>query len=223
MSSTQRLDLSHQCTAVNLSPHSEQIRDAAVELHLAANRNSGQVWKDDQSYRDRAEMGYTAELAVSQYYSLTPVIDYRPSGVGDVGHDYRVQFGDEILTIDVKSTRTKPPALHLNRNRKQSDAHTLPDAYLLCSGQFTQGDGDVHLVGWIRTDELIEQGEEMVINQHPVWRLDGRNLNRPFDRDEISELESAEQKELYAAADRMGNPSVEQTDIERAVEILSQT
>ena len=95
LDTTTRLALAEQCRAVTLSDHGRELVDAAVELHLVGNDGSGERWETDQEFRPRAEMGYSAEVAVAEYYSLTPTIDYRPPKQGESGHDYRVKIDGE--------------------------------------------------------------------------------------------------------------------------------
>lgn len=199
---TTKLALAEQCRAVTLSSHGEQLVDAAVELHLVGNDGSDERWQTDQDYRERAEMGYRAEVAVAEHYGLQPTIDYRPPKVGDSGHDYRLEIGDETLTVDVKATRTVPPTLYLTKKRAEHDRYALPDAYLLCATALSDGP-EVHLVGWVRSEELMRRGEETEVYGNPVWTLDGLELSRPPSPDAVDALPSLE-RELWSAVDKSG-------------------
>lgn len=202
-----RLALAEQCRRVTLTDRQEQLARAATEIHLVGNDGSAERFDTDQSYRERAAMGYRAEIAVADYYGLTPLIDYRPPRVGDAGHDYRFRLDGDIVTVDVKSTRTVPPALYLTQKRAWHDRYTLPDAYLLVSPRLTTGT-DQHLVGWIRCEELMRRGEERTVNDNPVWRLDGRALDAPPDPDRVRPLDPLE-RGVWTAADRAGVDTTE--------------
>lgn len=195
-----RMALAEQCRALSLSPHGEDLARAAVELHLAGNDGSGERWDTDQDYRERAEMGYRAEIAVAEWYGLDPEIDYRPPGVGDSGHDFRARVRDEVVTIDVKATRTVPPKLYLTQKRAWSDRYQLPDAYLLCATELTDDDR-IHLVGWARTETVQEEGEETTVYGNDVWRLDGLDLSPPPARVVVEPLTPI-RREVWSAADR---------------------
>ena len=199
---TTKLAYADQCRAVSLSAHGRQLVDAAVDLHLVGNDGSDERWETDQDYRERAEMGYRAEVAVAEHYGLTPTIDYRPPKVGDAGHDYRLEIDGETLTVDVKATRTVPPQLYLTKKRAEHDRYTVPDAYLLCSTALSDGP-ETHLVGWVRSEDLMQRGEETEVYGNPVWRLDGLDLNRPPRPSTVEPLPAVE-RELWSAADRSG-------------------
>lgn len=202
LDTTTRLALADQCRAVRLSEHGRQLVDAAVELHLVGNDGSGERWETDQDYRSRAEMGYRAEIAVAEQYGLQPTIDYRPPKQGDSGHDYRVTIGGESVTVDVKATRTVPPKLYLTKKRAHHDRYTLPDAYLLCATDLSDDD-DVHLVGWARTEDVIERGTTRHVYGNEVWTMDGLELSPPPAPEQIEPLPSL-RRELWAAVDRAG-------------------
>lgn len=194
--------LADQCRALTLSPHGEGLAQAAVELHLAGNDGSDERWDTDQDYRERAEMGYRAEIAVAEWYGLAPIVDYRPPGVGDSGHDFRARVQGEVMTIDVKATRTVPPRLYLTQKRAWSDRYTLPDAYLLCSPALTDDDR-IHLVGWATAQTVQEEGEEATVYGNEVWRLDALDLAPAPSRESVEQLPLV-QREVWSAADRAG-------------------
>lgn len=202
LDATTKLAYADQCRAVSLSAHGQQLVDAAVDLHLVGNDGSDERWETDQDYRERAEMGYRAEVAVAEHYGLQPTIDYRPPRVGDAGHDYRVAIDGETLTVDVKATRTVPPKLYLTKKRAEHDRYSVPDAYLLCSTGLSDNP-DVHLVGWVRAAELMDRGEETEVYGNPVWRLDGLDLNRPPRPTAVESLPPLK-RELWSAVDKTG-------------------
>ena len=204
-----RLALAEQCRAVRLTEHGRQLVDAAVELHLVGNDGSGERFETADEYRPRAQMGYSAEVAVAEYYGLLPTIDYRPPKRGDSGHDYRVEIDGETLTIDVKATRTCPPRLYLTKKRKHSDRYTVPDAYLLCATDLSD-EADVHLVGWTRSENVIENGVDRVAHGNPVWTLEGLDLAPPPSPEQVDPLPSL-RRELWAAVDRAGIDADDQT------------
>ena len=195
-----RLELASQCRRVTLTPHAERLAAAAVELHLVGNDGSDERWATDQDYRERAEMGYRAELAAAEHYGLQPTIDYRPPTVGDAGHDYRLELDGEVLTVDVKATRTSPPTLYLTRKRAWHDRYTLPDAYLLAAPNLTPDDS-IHLVGWVRTERLRDQGRETEQYGNPVWTMNGLELAAPPSPTRVEPLPTPE-REVFAATDR---------------------
>ena len=197
-----RLALAEQCRAVRLTDHGRQLVDAAVELHLVGNDGSGEIYESEDDYRPRAEMGYAAEVAVAEYYGLVPTIDYRPPKQGDAGHDYRIKVDGEELTVDVKGTRTCPPRLYVTKKRKHSDRYTVPDAYLLCATDLSD-EADVHLVGWARAEDVIENGVNRVSHENPVWTLEGLDLAPPPAPEQVEPLPSL-RRELWAAVDRAG-------------------
>lgn len=200
--STDRLALADQCQSVTLTPRYASLVDVAADMHCIGNDGSGERWKTDQSYRERARMGYTAELAVAQHYDLVPRIDYRPPTVGDDGHDYRVRFDGETATVDVKATRTDPPKLYLTKKRAWHDRYALPDYYLLVAPHLTDGDR-IHLVGWTTCERVREEGEDAETYGNPVWRLDGRELDPPPSPDALEDLPRFERR-LWQAADARG-------------------
>jgi len=195
-----RLELAGQCRAVDLTSRGESLAEAAARLHCVSNDGSDERWETDQSYRERALMGYRGEVAVAEYYGLTPRIDYRPPTVGDAGHDYWVRFEGSSTTVDVKTTRTDPPRLYLTRKRAWSDRYTLPDAYLLVGADLTDDDR-LHLVGLADSETVTSSGREKTVYGNPVWEMSAADLRAPPEPEEIQPLPDAE-RELRWACDR---------------------
>lgn len=214
-----KMELADQCVAVDLTPHNTDLLKRAIDLHLVGNDGSNERFKTDQGYRERAEMGYRAEIAVAQYYDLIPTIDYRPPGVGDSGHDFRAEINGEVLTIDVKATRVLLPELFLTRERSYSDKYNTPDKYLLCSHRLTENDDTTHLVGWCGFEDIAKDCNKDVVNGNPVWKLNWRNLDSVPDSSEVTSLPRGE-RELWAAADR-SNTGATEDEIEKCLQILS--
>ena len=115
-----------------------------------------------------------------------------------------MELDGEELTVDVKATRTVPPRLYLTKKRAESDRYTLPDAYLLCATGLSGSDPEtIHLVGWARSEDVIERGESRHAYGNPVWVLDGLELSPPPSPDQVEPLPSL-RRELWAAVDRAG-------------------
>jgi len=188
--STTRLRLADQCRRVSLRERYERLAEVAVDLHLVANDGSGERYHDGRSDRDRARQGYRGELAVAQYYGLRPEVDYRPPGAGDPGRDFWARYdyhgSDDPITIDVKATTTSPPKLYLTQKRVSHDRYTLPDYYLLVSGELTDDD-TIHLIGWASC-ERVQDGTETELYDNPVWVVDGTDLAPPPTRDALRDI-----------------------------------
>ena len=205
MSDIDPLQLAERAHRVELRPTYERLANVATDLHLLANQDSGVRYEDDSDERVRAARGYRAELAVAQYYNLRPEVDYRPSGVGDLGRDlWAVRDGDPIA-IDVKATRVEPPRLYLTRKRAWSDRYILPDSYLLASGALTDDDS-IHLLGWCSCEQA-QQGLETEVYGNPVWVTPLDNLKEPPAREELGRVDEVTQ--LRLDAERAGAESPE--------------
>lgn len=201
LSKTTRLNLADRAVSVALTDRYEELLSIAVNLHLLANRHSGERFDDSCPDQERARRGYRAELAVAQHYGLTPEIDYRPSGTGDFGRDFWARTDDgTTVAIDVKSTQTSPPRLYLTQKRAWSDQYTLPDAYLLASSSLTE-DNRVHLLGWCSAD-TAKQGQSAESYGNPVWITPLTSLDHPPKQDELRPV--TENTKLCLDASRIG-------------------
>jgi hypothetical protein len=194
MSDIDPLQLAERAQRVELRPVYERLVNVATELHLLANRHSGVRYEDDSDERVRASRGYRAELAVAQYYGLRPEVDYRPSGVGDLGRDLWAVRDGNCVAIDVKATRVEPPRLYLTRKRAWSDRYILPDSYLLASGALTDDDS-IHLLGWC-SSATAQRGRETEVYGNPVWVTPLDDLEEPPERQELEPVDEVTQLRL---------------------------
>lgn len=208
-----RLELAERARRVDLRPTYERLVQVATDLHLLANQHSGVRYDDDSDERVRASRGYRAELAVAQYYGLRPEVDYRPSGVGDLGRDLWAVRDGKPVAVDVKATRVEPPRLYLTRKRAWSDRYILPDSYLLASGALTDDDS-IHLLGWCSCEQA-QQGRETEVYGNPVWVTPVDDLKEPPARDALEGVDEATQLRLDAERAGAEFPAEEVTTTDR--------